>query len=129
MRISEKCYTRDFVSESPKAAYMMASEWVAKTILSKNANVEVSNLLWNIAKVKNADCPTFRLEIYFSYDENEINDKTCNLCKSTHSSFFINENYNCNRCNKEAYRRRLEQKTVTGVECYKEKISRVLDKY
>ena len=129
MRISEKCYSRDFVNENPKQAYLDACEWVAKTILNKNAKLDVKNLLWNISRVESSKTPTFRIEIHVSYDENDISNKTCELCQSVHSSFFINENYNCSRCNKEAYRKRLVQKTTTGCEFFKEKISRVLDKY
>ena len=130
MLVSEKFYQKDFVDEiSSKAAYLKACEWVAKNILSKTSQVEVTKVSWRIFKVEKAGLPTFRLELYTTYEEDEINNQVCNTCKEVHSSFYMNSECNCGRCNKEAYRRKIKSKLSIGSGYFKEKLDRTLDKF
>jgi hypothetical protein len=114
----QKFYERDFKDENPKNAYLKASKFVASNIISKGSKVEVSKVTWDIVRVE-GDLPTFRLTLYYKFDDTEFMKKTCETCKQFHKSFFINENYNCNRCNKIGYEKNIEQKLLIGTEYFK----------
>lgn len=128
MNISQKFYEKEFSNDSPKQAYLDACEWIAKNILSKSSKVEVTKIAWRIVKTSK-DFPTFRLELFVAYDEEEVSSNVCSVCKELHSAFFVNEEYNCTRCNKEAYRKKLKTKLDTGCTWFNELISKMLEKY
>lgn len=119
----QKFYERNFADEDSKKAYMKACKFVAKNILSKGSKVEVSKVSWDIIRVEDRDLPTFRLTIYYKFDDKEFMQQTCNACKQFHKSFFVNENFNCSRCNKVGYEKNLEQKLMIGSDYFK----RILD--
>jgi uncharacterized paraquat-inducible protein A len=129
MLVSQKFYEKDFIDEtSSKEAYLKACTWVAKNILAKTSKVEASKVTWKIYNVTK-DLPTFRLELFVSYEEEEVSTQMCSVCKELHSSFFINENFNCDRCNKEAYRKKINTKLTTGCTWFKEQLSKMLESY
>ena len=120
-----KFYEREFKSESSKDAYLKACKFVASNIVNKESKVEVENVTWDITKVddnKN-NLPTFCLTLYYKFDDSEFMKKTCEACKEFHKSFFINENFNCSRCNKVGYEKNIEQKLMIG----SEHLSKLLD--
>ena len=117
-----KFYERDFVSEDPKKAYLKASKFVASNIISKGSKVEVSKVTWDIVRIE-GDLPTFHLTLYYKFDDSEFMKQTCNACKEFHKSFFINENYDCNRCKKVGYEKQIEQKLMIGADYF----SKILD--
>lgn len=116
----QKFYERDFKAEKSKDAYLKACKFVASNILSKGSKVEVSKVTWDVERVDKEDgLPTFRLSLYFKFDDTQTMQQTCEACKEFHKSFFINENYNCNRCNKVGYEKRVNQKLSIGSEYMK----------
>lgn len=117
-----KFYERDFVSKDPKQAYLKASKFVASNVISKGSKVEVSKVTWDIVRIK-GDLPTFHLTLYYKFDDSEFMKQTCNSCKEFHKSFFINENYDCNRCKKVGYEKQIEQKLMIGADYF----SKILD--
>ena len=117
----KKFYEKEFTSESSKTAYLRACKFVAKNIVSESSKVEAEKVIWDIVKVQSDGLPTFRLSLYYKFDDTEFMKKTCDACKEFHKSFFINENFNCNRCNKVGYEKNLEQKLMIGAD-YLEKI-------
>lgn len=129
MYVSQIFYSRDFVNKDAKKAYLKACEWVAKNVLSKTSKVEVSKVTWRISRVSSESLPTFKLELFVTYDESEVSDRMCSVCKELHASFFINEDFNCSRCNKEAYRKKIKSKLDIGSSYFKEQIRQVLEKY
>ena len=129
MNVSQQFFSKDFADDVPKEAYLKACAWVAKVVLSKSSKVEVSNLTWKISPVSKTDLPTYRLELFVTYDEEDVNSSMCEVCKQLHSSFFSNNEFNCSKCNKEAYRKREQQKLDVGCGWYNETISKMLNEY
>ena len=120
-------YTRDFTDDDPKKAYLKASKFVASNIISKASKVEVSKVTWDIVRIER-DLPTFRLTLYYKFNDEEFMKQTCEACKQFHKSFFINENFNCSRCNKVGYEKNLEQKLMIGAEYFKKILDDELNK-
>ena len=116
----QKFYEREFKDEDSKKAYLKACKFVASNIISNGSKVEVSKVSWDIQRVEEkGDLPTFRLSLYYKFDDTQFMEQTCNACKEFHKSFFINENYNCSRCNKVGYEKNLNQKLLIGAEYFK----------
>ena len=123
----QKFYERDFKDEDPKKAYLKASKFVASNIISKGSKVEVSKVTWDVVRVE-GDLPTFRLTLYYKFDDTDFMKQTCDSCKQFHKSFFINENFNCNRCNKVGYEKNIEQKLLIGTEYFRKLLDDELNK-
>ena len=66
--------------------------------------------------------PTFRLTLYYKFDDTEFMKMTCNACKEFHKSFFINENFNCSTCNKTGYEKNVRQTMSIGLAHYKKQL-------
>ena len=107
MQISEKYFERTFKAAKSKDAYMKVCKWLAINIIS---NRHLQDSTWKITKVKETPNWTkFKLELFCTLDDAEIADRFCKACKEVHCSFFINEEYNCNRCNMITFRKRLKE--------------------
>ena len=84
-------------------------------------------MTWDVVRVE-GDLPTFRLTLYYKFDDTDFMKQTCEACKQFHKSFFINENFNCNRCNKVGYEKRIEQKLLIGAEYVRKMLEDELNK-
>ena len=127
MEYIKKFYERDFKSDDSKKAYLKACKFVASNIISKGSKVEVSKVTWDVVRVE-GDLPTFRLTLYYKFDDKEFMKQTCDACKKFHKSFFINENFNCNRCNKVGYEKNIEQKLLIGTDYFRKLLDDELNK-
>ena len=123
----QKFYERDFKDEDPKKAYLKASKFVASNIISKGSKVEVSKVTWDVVRVE-GDLQTIRLTLYYKFDDTDFMKQTCDACKQFHKSFFINENFNCNRCNKVGYEKNIEQKLLIGTDYFRKLLDDELNK-
>lgn len=125
-----KFYERTFKAEKVKDAYMKACKFVASNIINKESKVEVTKVTWDIVRVEDdkSDLPTFRLSLYYKFDDTEFMKKTCEACQEFHKSFFINEEFNCNRCNKVGYEKNVNQKLSVGSEYLKRLLENELNK-
>ena len=126
MQYISEFYKRDFKAETSKDAYLKACKFVASNIISEDSKVEASKVTWTVQKVDNPDkssLPTFRLTLFYTFDDSKLMKMTCDACKEFHKSFFINENFNCNRCNKVGYEKNVKKSLSIGVE----HIKKVLD--
>lgn len=113
----EKFYEREFKAKDSKDAYLKACKFVAGNVVSKSSKVEVTKVTWDVVRVENgSDLPTFRLTLYYKFDDTQFMQQSCDACKQFHKSFFINENYNCSRCNKIGYENNIKQKLIIGSE-------------
>ena len=127
MEYIQKFYEREFRDEDAKKAYLKASKFVASNIISKGSKVEVSKVTWDVVRV-DGDLPTFRLTLYYKFDDTKFMEQTCEACKQFHKSFFINENFNCNRCNKVGYEKNIEQKLMIGADYLRQLLDNELNK-
>ena len=112
----QQFYKRKFRANDSKEAYLRLCKFVATNIISKASKVEASKVLWDVERLDEEDLPTFQLTLYYKFDDTEFMKQTCEACKHFHKSFFINENFNCNRCNKVGYEKNLNQKLMIGSE-------------
>ena len=122
-------YEREFKAKKSKDAYLKACKFVASNIISASSKVEVSKVTWDVVRVSNDDdLPTFRLTLYYKFDDTQFMKQTCEACKEFHQSFFINENYNCNRCNKVGYEKNVDQKLMIGSEYLRKQLDDELNR-
>ena len=122
-------YEREFKAKDSKEAYLKACKFVASNVISENSKVEATKVTWNVQKVKNDEgLPTFLLTLNYVFDDTEFMEQTCNACKEFHKSFFINENFNCSRCNKVGYEKNIQQKLMIGSEYFKKLLDDELNK-
>lgn len=129
MKYIEKFYERKFIAEDTKTAYLKACKFVASNIVSEGSKVEADKVTWKVEKVNSDDgLPTFMLTLFYTFDDVEFMEKTCNACKEFHKSFFINENFNCDRCNKVGYAKNIQNKLLIGSEYFKKKLDSELDR-
>ena len=125
MNITEKFFETNFSHEESKKAYLAACKWIAVNIISK---VEVSeSVTFSIKKDSNADLPTFKIELYCSINESDLQKKFCDRCKEYHKSFFINQEYNCGTCKARAYIDGVKQKINTKKSYRKERLDYLLN--
>ena len=120
MKTIIKFYEKDFVNlqGNLKSAYLKACKWVSSRIVSKEYNNRVT---WNISKVSET---TIKLTVYAILDISGEKDKFCKICKDFHSSFFINEFYNCNTCKLDSFIKRMDDKNKIVKGAFEEKIKR-----
>lgn len=125
----EKFFEKRFRAENSKEAYLKACKFVASNIISEKSRVEDTKVVWDVIKVSDeSDLPTFQLSLYFKFDDTEFMQQTCRACKEFHKSFFINENFNCERCNKVGYEKNIQQKLLIGTEYFKKMLDNELNK-
>jgi hypothetical protein len=125
MRIAVEFFKKNFKNKDSKKAYLKACRWIAKNVISKNTEEEITT--FQINKIPN-DIPTFEVILYCCLDEIDIKESFCNACKEIHKSFFINENFNCNECKMNGYRNRC-RKNITIKKKYREqRLSYLLNK-
>lgn len=127
----KKFYERKFVAKDSKNAYLKACKFVASNVISKASKVEATKVTWDVIPVESSgdnDLPTFMLTLYVKFDDSEFMKMTCERCKEFHKSFFVNENFNCDRCNKVSYEKHLEQKLDIMTGWFKEVLDDELNK-
>ncbi|MBR6605784.1 MAG: hypothetical protein IKK92_07960 [Prevotella sp.] len=111
-----------FEAESMKKAYMDACKWYATNVLSKdelhNVQVEFEK------KMDNEQFPTVVIHLFAVLSEDELRDRHCKVCREVHSSFFMNQHYNCNRCETNAYQKRTNDMLKIKLDYYKGLISK-----
>lgn len=125
MKLVVKFYQRDFSGEGSKTTYLEACKWVAKNVISKEVEIG-GDTFWRIKKVKDADLPTFRLELYAMLDSEESTKGFCNRCQEFHKAFYLNQQYNCDACNYTAFKKQMEQKLQIKKAWRKERLSYIL---
>ncbi|MCX7924150.1 MAG: hypothetical protein N3B21_19400 [Clostridia bacterium] len=125
MKLSVKFHQEEFSDElSGKEAYLKACRWVAENVIRNE--VEIGETFWKIEKVKEASLPTFRLELYATLESGECTKSFCDRCKEYHSSFYLNQQYNCDACNFTAFKLQMEQKLRIKKAYRKERLGRLV---
>lgn len=106
--LCKRILKKEFKNKNSKEAYLEACKWLANNVVSND--FVSSRTTYSIQKTRNEETGlyVYVLELFVKVDEKEIMNKHCAICKETHSSFFINEETNCNWCKIAAFDRRLE---------------------
>ncbi len=107
MKIGTKYFDISFVADTAKEAYLKACKWLANYIINDKV---LSESVYKFIKVREDAFETeFRLEVYCVVDSTDIQKRFCAVCKEFHSAFYVNFNYDCNKCNMSAFRDRLNE--------------------
>lgn len=117
IKFSEELFTKDFIGDSIKDAYLKACKWYASNVMAKD---ELHGICVEYEKVYDRQSPTITAHLYITMLEEEVRQNHCQICKEIHQSFFMNSTENCNNCNVSGYYRRLNQKISVKREFYKE---------
>ena len=104
-KFAEKILTKEFTHKDSKDAYLKACRWLAVNVVPQ---VELRNVMYEIHKVNDSQLPTFRIIIYATFDEKEMREDHCSICKQFHESFFLREKCQCDRCELKAYQKRAD---------------------
>lgn len=100
-----KYYSESFKGKTTKEAYLKASNWFGKNILSKDI---LKNSLAQYKTDKENKIVT--IEIYATLEEHEINESFCKRCKEFYTSFFVQNSLDCSQCKVTAYKNQVEEK-------------------
>lgn len=121
IKYSKEFFKKKFTAETMKEAYMAAVKWYATNVISKD---ELHSVHVEFEKAKDEQFPTVTIHLHAILSENELRERHCKICKETHSLFYVNSNYNCNRCEANAYQRRTDDMLRVKLEYYRELISK-----
>ena len=120
MLISCKVKSFVFQGESLKEAYLKGCKKLAKYIASD----KLTNLTFSVERMESNNF--LRFNVYTNLSLSEIQKQYCTNCKNFHCSFFINEEYNCSRCNLKNFLKRCSQKVSISKGYYKHRLSEEL---
>lgn len=129
MEYQSRIYSKKFVGESNRQAYVKLMKWLYENIIS--CENDIQGLTYKIdkeAEDSENQPPTYKLSIFVSLPESDVRERHCTICREAHNSWFLNDSVDCNSCNKKAYCKRMddlmkEKKTFTGI-----KLKRLLEK-
>ena len=115
MYLTNKICSFVVAADSKKDAYIKGFKKAAKYVASpKYKNIS--------CKIEAIDDASFLFELYVNLDIGEELSHFCKMCKTYHSSFFVNEDYNCSRCNLKTFMERTKKKVVVSKKFYEEKM-------
>ncbi len=115
MLLTYKIRSYIFSAENEKDAYLKGCKKLAKYMASK----KYSNLSF---KIERSGKNTFIFSIFANIDLKTDKEKFCSLCKEYHCSFFVNEEYNCSRCNLRSFFEREHEKMKVSKSYFKKKL-------
>ena len=121
IKYSKEFFSKKFTAETMKEAYMSAVKWYSTNVISKD---ELHNVQVEFIKEPNDEFPSITIHLYAVLNEDELRERYCKLCKESHSLFYMNSNYNCNRCEAKAYQARTDDMLRVKLEYYRELISK-----
>lgn len=107
-----------FKATDEKSAYLKGCKKLASVMASKKYR--------NITtKIVNMGENTFQFVVYTMLDITEEQSHFCKMCKEMHCSFFINEDYNCSRCNYKTFMKRMQEKLRISRSYYREQFKKM----
>ena len=114
MNISSKVCSITVQAGNEKEAYLKGCKKVAKYIASK----KYTKFSMTVDRVGSLD-NSFLFTLYADLDLNSEMNHYCKMCKEYHCSFYVNEEYNCSRCNLKNFMDRVKEKSNTSKNFYK----------
>lgn len=106
-------------AETEKEAYIKGCKKMAPLIASKKYK-HTSSKIERVPGSEN----TFQFVIFTNIDLGSEYRNFCKMCKEMHCSFYINEEYNCARCNLRVFIERTEQKARVSKGYYKKEFQK-----
>lgn len=122
MRCSVKVFEKVFEGESAKQAYMRSCKWLASHVISKRKELG-NKITYEVEKFVDEDgIEKVRLVLFATIEEKVLEERHCTCCKEMHNLFYINEQYDCNKCSMRAYNKRREEALNNARKFLKEKL-------
>ena len=118
MKIGEKILEKVFVGETTADAYKKAMRYIARNVVNKG----YVNISTEIHKEEVNGQKAIRVVFITLLDYNRDVNDYCKVCKEVHSLFFVNESYNCSRCNLKNFAGREKTKVNTSKLFYKHEL-------
>ena len=106
-------------AETEKEAYIKGCKKMAPYVASKKYKL-ISYKIERIPGRENA----FEFTLFTNMDLGSDMRDFCKMCKEMHCAFYINEEYNCARCNLKTFMEREQQKARVSKSFYKKEIQR-----
>jgi hypothetical protein len=107
MQVSTKYFAKTFKDADSKEAYLKAMRWYATNVVSDDILKET---FLKVVKGKEGFLQTITIELYATIDDEEHRKKFCDRCQEFHKLFYINQQYNCDKCNMMANKSQIEAK-------------------
>lgn len=117
MTFSIKVKDFEFTGKTEQEAYLKGCKSLAKYMASS----KYKNLSFSIERLSGAQ-PTVKFTLCTNIDANAEQKQFCKMCKEFHCSFYVNEEYNCSRCNLKTYLKRIQQKGSVSKNFYNGRI-------
>mgnify|MGYP000998550713 CR=1 FL=1 len=119
-------YQTSFTGKTAKEAYLRSCKWVAKYVISKEVEIG-GETFWKTEKILDADSPTVKLELYAMLDLEDSTKNFCTKCQEFHNLFYMNQQFNCNKCNYTAFKKQMYEKMTIKKNWRKEKLNYILE--
>lgn len=116
-KFMEKNFGDEDEYDDLKTAYLKACKWVSTHIISKKHK----NVVWKMEKYSDS---VIRLKLYCELNEDAEFKSHCKMCKEFHTSFFLNDQYNCDVCKLKSFLLKMNGKAKISKEYYREQIKR-----
>ena len=107
MQIGTKYFAKTFRGMDSKEVYLQAMKWYAKYVVSDDV---LNDTTLKIIKGKEGVQSTITIELYAFIEEIEHRRKFCDRCQEFHKLFYINQQFNCDKCNMMANKAQIEEK-------------------
>ena len=114
MNLTLKVKSFVITANSEKDAYIKGCKQLAKYMASK----KYKNLSFKIERASGNE-NAFIFTMFTNLDLGEEQKIFCKTCRDYHCSFFVNEDYNCSRCNLRSFLEKAEQKSRISKSFYK----------
>lgn len=115
MYLTNKICSFTIEANNKKEAYIKGCKKSAKYV----ASTEYKNISCKIERLSDN---TFKFILFTNIDITDELKHYCDMCKTYHCSFFVNEEYNCARCNLRAFFDRTKKKVDISKKFYEEKV-------
>lgn len=117
MFLSIKVKSYVIQASSAKEAYLKGCKNLANVIASK----KYPNLSFKVERPKD-NSSTFIFNVYTNVELGPAQKEFCKTCKEFHCQFYINEDWNCSRCNMKAFLKIMEDKAKISRGFYKDRL-------
>lgn len=118
MNLTAKVKSFVIKADDEKQAYLSGCKQLARYMAPKKGN----NLSFKIERGEEEN--TFIFTMYANIELGEAQRKFCSMCKEYHCSFYINEEYNCSRCNLRNFLSRSQTKLNISKNYYKKELNK-----
>ena len=112
---SKEFFRKKFTAETMKKAYMDACKWYSSNVISKD---ELHSVQIEFEKIPGEALPTLMIHLYAVLSEDELRERHCNICRESHSVFYMNNYVDCNKCAAKAYQERTDDMLRVKLEYY-----------